>query len=100
MRTPLNVIYIALQMMVAEETARQDGRAGEGGIVRAIDRRSDSTIRETAEESLEACTVAMSILDDLLMYDRIEEGGLSLVQEDVDLVAFVNRCVNLFHVQV
>ncbi len=54
---------------------------------------------ETLYEISWACDVALEILNDLLLYDKLENGLLSLVKEDVPILDFIQNCFTMFSVQ-
>ena len=53
-----------------------------------------------ARDAMEACNVALSILNNLLLYDRIEDGSLLIYSKEMDVDSFIHDCVSMFAVQV
>ncbi len=78
-RTPLNVAYMGLQLLSEEEDP-----------LHAKSILSDST---------EACSTAISILNDLLLYDKIEEGNLVLELQTISVRPFLLKCIRMFQLQ-
>lgn len=52
------------------------------------------------KDSLEACHVAVNILNELLIYDRIEEGEFHLDRKEVAIGGVMEAALKLFDVQV
>ncbi len=51
-------------------------------------------------DATEACSTAINVLNDLLMYDRIEAGNVSLDIQYVSSKPFLHKTVRLFQLQV
>jgi signal transduction histidine kinase len=51
-------------------------------------------------DATEACSVSVNLLNDLLMYDRIEAGNVSLDIQYVSSKPFLHKTVRLFQLQV
>lgn len=52
------------------------------------------------DEIRESCSLAVTTLNDMLTYDKLDNGMLTLDIEDVNVVALVSGCVNAFNIQV
>lgn len=82
-RTLLNVTYLGLQVLQQESlhSVSQD----------SMDIIVDST---------DACTSAIDILNDLLLYDKIEDGNMQMELERVVIRSFLAKYVGIFRIQV
>ena len=78
-RTPLQVILSGLQLILQHRAAEVS--AG---------------VREVLEEVRQACLDSIGILDDLLAYERLDNGSMTLDTEPVALSDLVRRCVRGF----
>lgn len=83
-RTPLNTILLGLQLALSENA---------DSALPEAEKKRFSDILVTSIQSTET---AVSILDDLLMIDKIEEGKLVLEEQVVSLKAFFEFCVTPF----
>lgn len=50
-------------------------------------------------DSTDACSTAISILNDLLLYDKIEEGHLVLELQTISVRPFLLKCIRMFQLQ-
>lgn len=55
---------------------------------------------EIVGDLTEACSTAVTILNDLLLYDKIEEGNLVLEKKPVFVKQFLLKSLGIFSVQV
>ena len=78
-RTPLQVILSGLQLILRH-------RASE----------VSAGVLEVLEEMRQACLDSIGILDDLLAYERLDNGSMTLETEPVALSDLVKRCVRGF----
>jgi signal transduction histidine kinase len=87
-RTPLNTVYLGLQYLLAEEQDR---------------------VRSTSEESQmlsvltdlqQACDSAIEVLNELLTYDKTEDGALQLDRSRFEVRPFLEEVFHSFDVQV
>ena len=53
---------------------------------------------DTLEEVDEACEVALEVLNDLLMYDKLENGRAKLKKEEVNTLDFISNNLKTFSV--
>ena len=61
---------------------------------------SRETVLATLEETNEACGISIGILNDILSYDKISVGAISLDREHVNAWDFLSDSVKLFKMQV
>jgi signal transduction histidine kinase len=54
---------------------------------------------EVVADISQACNIAVEILNDLLMYEKIEGGLIQLEKEEVEVAPFVTEVLKLFSVQ-
>ena len=83
-RTPLNTVFLGLKLL-------QDD------FVRSND---DVSRVETVKDIKESCDIAINILNELLMFDKLESGILKLELKKVSPWTFVTDVIKPFFVQV
>lgn len=79
-RTPLNVAFIGLQLLSGNMNYDMS--------------------QEVVGDSTQACSSAIGILNDLLLYDKVEDGKMTLDREDVYVRSFIVNCISKFQTQV
>jgi signal transduction histidine kinase len=84
-RTPLNTTLLGLNLLENDLKDGVDDRAVLGELV------SDAT---------SSCTIAIGILNDLLMYEKIDGGLLTLERAETPVWAFVEGVLKVFLIQV
>jgi signal transduction histidine kinase len=82
-RTPLNTVFMGIQL--ARKQLDQNNPADASSILHDVE---------------ESCVTAVDILNDILLYDKIEDGRMELDKTIVTAHKLVNSVVNLFMVQV
>lgn len=105
-RTPLNAATLGLQLLDkelhkhiirAQEEENQKQLIGTKGT-------QESTLYkqllELVADTSQACTIAVDILNDLLMYEKIDGGLLVLEAQEVNLWPYVEEVMKIFSVQV
>ena len=85
-RTPLNTVVMGIQLARKQLAAGAVGDGGEAG-----------SILQDVEES---CVTAVDILNDILLYDKIEDGRMELEKTEISALALVTKTSKLFEVQV
>jgi len=64
-------------------------------------KRGDSSVRlQTLADVMESCDIAIKTLNDMLIYDKIETGGLVLDKGTMDIVDLVETSIRPFQLQV
>jgi signal transduction histidine kinase len=86
-RTPLNTVFLGMSYIKGELR----------GIAPLVSEYMEPII-ETVNEVNECCEVAVSILNDLLTFDKLEEGKMALELKDTDVESFVFETVKPFHI--
>ena len=86
-RTPLNTVFLGMRY-TKEELER---------IAPLVPEYIEPII-ETVAEVNECCDVALTILNDMLTFDKLEEGKMTLDLKDTDLERFVRDTVNPFQI--
>lgn len=82
MRTPLNAAYLGLKILEKE-------------ILKI--KNSDYMERlSTVKDIVDACDIAVGILNDLLNYDKLEDGALCIEPKKMLVLPFLISSVNLF----
>jgi hypothetical protein len=61
---------------------------------------TEKSMRETLIEISAASRVAIEILNDLLLYDKLESGLVTLKKEVVGVIDFMSECLQMFAVQI
>ena len=82
-RTPLNTVFMGIQLARTQLAA---GHVDDSG-----------SILHDVEES---CVTAVEILNDILLYDKIEDGRMELEKSDVSAKTLVESVADLFMIQV
>lgn len=85
LRTPLNTAFLGLKLLTNELRASSEMR--------------DAERYDTLCDVNMSCTAAVSILNDLLCYEKLESGRMQLHKETVTIGTFLNNCTLLFSAQ-
>ena len=85
LRTPLNAAFLGLKLLTSEMKASEDPR--------------DIERYDTLCDVNMSCTTTVSILDDLLCYEKLDSGILELHKEEVFIAPFLGDCVSMFSAQ-
>ena len=83
-RTPLNAVLVGLNIIKHE-------------LKRA---HCNEEALETWSDVKSSCGIAVEILDNLLLYDKLEAGIMILDTEVISAWQFLNKAVQPFHLQV
>ena len=86
LRTPLNSVFMGMQLsldQIPEDTQEP----------------VELERRETLLETQSACGVALEILNELLLFDKLETGALVLNKQDVPVPELVEDSIKMFSVQ-
>jgi signal transduction histidine kinase len=84
-RTPLNIVFMGLQFLTSEEFTTEN----------TVNEDTRTLLRET----LDACGMAISILNELLLYDKVEDGQLVLEKESVVVAQMLHDVIAPFRAQ-
>jgi signal transduction histidine kinase len=91
-RTPLNTVQVGIDLLTdALSSPRSTPDSETSSSEYKLDLCNDVHV---------ACVVAVDMLDDLLLYDKIEEGNMVLEKTSVDFHALYRQTVGMFSVQV
>ena len=71
------------------------GEEGTGG-----ERTKEVEQKDMLQDLSDACEIAVNILDDLLLYDKIEDGSLTLEKQICSVRPFLLKGIRLFEIQV
>jgi signal transduction histidine kinase len=82
-RTPLNTVFMGIQL--ARKQLEQNNVEDAGSILHDVE---------------ESCVTAVDILNDILLYDKIEDGRMELDKTDTSAHKLVKSVADLFMVQV
>jgi signal transduction histidine kinase len=82
-RTPLNTVFMGIQL--ARKQLAQNNPADASNVLRYVE---------------ESCVTAVDILNDILLYDKIEDGRMELDKTVVTAHKLVKSVIDLFTVQV
>ena len=83
-RTPLNAVSMGLHMLKDE---LESHNCSEEAL-------------ETWADVKSSCGIAVEILDDLLLYEKLEAGIMTLEKEEMLVWQFLNKAVQPFRLQV
>jgi signal transduction histidine kinase len=61
---------------------------------------SEESVQSILRDISESCSVAIEILNDLLLIDKIEEGNLNLDMNSINAKDLIGPCIKNFEVQV
>ena len=81
-RTPLNTAVMGLQVLTDDLSS------------------ADQQILNNLREVRESCDIAVNVLNELLMFDKLEGGTLMVEKEEVNALDLVTKTVALFNMQV
>ena len=94
-RTPLNSVYVGLTIMLTE--LRRLETQGQQSM---HEQDHHSSLLETALDTHKSCQSAVEILDDMILYDRITNGFISLDKTLFNPLAHISDVVSPFRMQV
>ena len=86
-RTPLNTVFLGLNLLRKELTK---------ALKSTPNHRCFSTIKDTQM----SCEIAVSILNDMLLYDKVESGLLQLETKAMSPWLFIKNAIKPFFIQV
>ena len=84
-RTPMNTTLLGLNLL---QTDLKEG---------VLD---PTVLSEVVSDSTGSCTIAIGILNDLLLYEKIDGGLLTLEKEEMSMWSFVEDTLKVFLIQV
>jgi signal transduction histidine kinase len=85
LRTPLNTTFLGMRLLSKDFNLSDDPR--------------DRVRFETLTDMSLSCTAALDILNDLLCFEKLESGILDLHKQEVQVMPFLQDCMNMFAVQ-
>ena len=83
-RTPLNAVSMGLQFLKEDMVARKESEER----------------METIEEVQHSLSVSLEVLNDLLLYDKLEGGHLQLEFAEIPAYSFTKKTLKPFYLQV
>lgn len=95
-RTPLNTVCMGLELLESELRGSSENHHGDDNKVTAED---VAFWHNVAIDAKENSNVAVSILDDLLEYDKLETGMMKLELSTVSMWDLVAKTANQFNIQ-
>jgi signal transduction histidine kinase len=98
-RTPLSIVYMGLQFLKSNQ---------ETNFVSSYDDSNDHNLAAESDEDLKqcindmynACDSAIGILNDLLLFDKLEDGKLLLDKSKIDIGVLLRSALSPFNAQV
>ena len=87
LRTPMNSVKMGLQFCINK-------------IPMTTKNKLEKEHRDILLEMGFACEVAIEILNDLLLYDKLENGLVTLKKDNVGAIDFISKCLEMFTVQI
>lgn len=88
-RTPLNTVYMGIQLLTSN--------------MRDLKQKSNvdtAPIEGMLSDIRMSCSAAIDILNDLLLYDKLEEGNMVLSRQPILVTSFIEECMHPFEIQV
>ena len=105
-RTPLNTVCLGLELLQAEMNTSNETECNKKDICDGDKRQTVTDSNEMRKywqdltgDILENANIAVGILNDLLNYDKIEQGTFKLEVGTVHIWELVERTVTAFHIQ-
>ena len=98
-RTPLNTTFLGLEF-VNTSLDQLSGRPffkGNRAILPGL-KREITPILETVGDIRSSCEIALSILNELLMFDKITTGKMNLDLEQINARQYISSVIQPFHV--
>ena len=86
LRTPLNSVFMGMQLSI-------------GQIPEDTQEPAEIERRETLLDSQSACGAALDILNEMLLFDKLESGSLILRKQDVPVPELVEDSIKMFFTQ-
>ena len=86
LRTPLNSVFMGMQLLIDQ-------------IPEGTQEPSEIERKDTLMETQSACSAALDILNELLLFDKLETGALVLNKLTVPVPELVEDSVKMFSVQ-
>ena len=86
-RTPLNTVFLGMNFIKQELL-----------LISPLVSEIVEPILDTVNEVNNCCEVALSIVNDLLTFDKLEEGKMSLELKETDIQWYVSETVKLFDI--
>ena len=83
-RTPLNTVFLGLKLLQDEMTKKHE----------------DLVMLETVHDIKDSCDIAVNILNDLLTYEKLEGGLLSVDLKPQNAMHFIKATIRPFTIQV
>ena len=83
-RTPLNTVFLGLKLLQDDLTLTD----------------STSERLETVRDIKDSCDIAISTLNEVLTFDKLESGAMRLERCKVRAMDFIENAIKPFHVQV
>ena len=87
MRTPLNTVCVGLNVLTKQ-------------LQNAFNIATDHSCFVTLKDVQSSCEIAVSVLNDMLLYDKIESGLMSLELAIISPWSLIKQSVELFYIQV
>ena len=105
-RTPLNVVHLGFQVLYTEMKKMQElfaddklfERRKEPSIVSKVVNQASDWVN-LVNDMVESLNAAITVLNDLIDYDKIDSGTMTLQRQPLPVWSFVESCVHPFEVQ-
>ena len=98
-RTPLNTVCMGLELLEEELASHRPPENSNASVVDEVAAKELKVWHDITADLQDNAASAVSILNDLLNYDKIESGTLQLEVGTVYLAEVVKKAVRKFHVQ-
>ena len=98
-RTPLNTVWLGLQLLDTELQERStSSSSSENSSVECTKAGDASRWLELTGDIMENTDSAISVLNDLLNYDKVESGSLQMEIGEIDIWTLVKKTVGHFQI--
>ena len=100
-RTPMNTTLIGLELLKKEvKLFCRASEARKCEHLEGVSNEAEESLLELIHDTSQSCDIAIEILNDLLLYEKIDGGLLVLEEKEILLWPFILDVLKLFDVQV
>ena len=107
LRTPLNTVYSGIKLAIQQFQTESEKSNREVHFDNSSSKVSsckiyncDNEQKEVLQEISMACGVAVEILNEFLMFDKLEQDSLSLNKQNVGVIDFLTTSIKMIFVQI
>ena len=105
LRTPLNVVFTGIKLALRPYDNLMSSKSNKSSDNITSNNKKDSfkkrkEQKEILQEISLACGVAVEILNEFLMFDKLEHNNMALSKQDVSVIEFMTEAMTMFFVQI